>query len=45
MDQKICIKFSVKNEIKCNKVCEMLTKAYGKSAMTKTIVYEWSKCF
>ena len=34
-----------KNEIKCNKVCEMLTKAYGKSAMSKTRVYEWYKRF
>jgi len=40
MNQKMCIKFYVKNEIKCNKVYEMLTKAYGGSAMSKTIVYE-----
>lgn len=45
MDQRICIKFCVKNEIKCNKVCEMLTKAYGESAMKKTSVYEWYKRF
>ena len=45
MDQRICIKFWVKNEIKCRKVCEMLTKAYGKSAMSKTRVYEWYKNF
>ena len=45
MDQRICIKFCVKNEIKCNKVCEMLTKAYGESAMSKTRVYEWYKRF
>ena len=43
MDQRICFKFCVKNEIKCNKVCEMLTKAYGESAMSKTRVYEWYK--
>ena len=41
IDQRICIKFCVKNEIKCKKVCEMLTKAYGESAMSKTRVYEW----
>ena len=35
MHQRICIKFCVKNEIKCNKVCEMLTKANGESAMRK----------
>ena len=26
MDQRICIKFCVKNEIKCNKVFEMTSK-------------------
>ena len=41
----ICIKFCVKNEIKCNKVCEMLTTAYDESAMSKTRVYEWYKRF
>ena len=45
MDQNICIKLRIKNEIKCNKVCEMLTKAYGESAMSKTRVYEWYKHF
>ena len=45
MDQRICIKFCVKNEMKCNKVCEMLTKAYGESAMSKIRVYEWYKRF
>lgn len=43
--QRICIKFCVKNEIKCNKVCELLQKAYGESAMKKTSVYEWYKRF
>ena len=45
MDLGICIKFCVKNEIKCNKVCGILTKAYGESAMSKTRVYEWYKRF
>ena len=39
------IKFCVKNEIKCNKVCEMLTKAHGESAKSITRVYEWYKRF
>ena len=45
MDRRICIKFCVKNEIKCKKVREMLTKAYGETAMSKTRVYEWYKRF
>ena len=28
MDQRICIKFCVKNEIKCSKILELLTVAY-----------------
>jgi len=32
-------------KLKCNKVCEMLTKAYGESAMSKTRIYEWYKRF
>ena len=40
MDQRIHIKFCVKNEVKCNKVCEMLTKDYGESAMSKTRVFK-----
>ena len=45
MHQRIRIKVCIKNEIKCNKVCEMLTKAYGESDMSKTRVYEWYKRF
>ena len=45
MDQRICVKFCVKNEIKFIKVCKMLTKAYGESAMSKRRVYEWYKLF
>ena len=45
MDQRICIKFCVKNEIKCNKVCETFTKAYGESVMSKRRVYERYKRF
>lgn len=40
-DQRICIKFCVKNEIKRSAVLEMLQKAYGDGAMRKTAVYEW----
>jgi len=44
-DRGICIKCRVKNEIKRNKVCEMLTKAYGESVTSKTRVYGWYKRF
>lgn len=40
-DQRICIKFCVKNEIKRSAVVEMLQKAYGERAMKKTAVYDW----
>ncbi|XP_065645413.1 protein GVQW3-like [Hydra vulgaris] len=43
--QRICIKFCVKNEIKGNKVWEMLQKTNGESAMKKTRVCEWYKRF
>lgn len=45
MDQRTCIQFCVKNEIKCSEVCKMLTKAYGESAMSKARIYEWYKRF
>ncbi len=45
MDQTICIKFCYKNEIKYHKVSEMLSTAFGESAMSKTRVYEWYKRF
>lgn len=45
MDQRICIKFWIKNEIECSRVYEILTKIYGESAMNKTKVYEWYKRF
>lgn len=34
-----------KNRRKCSKVCEMLTKVYGKSTMSKRRVNEWYKRF
>ena len=35
MDQRIYIKFCVKFGIKCSKTLEMLTVAYGESALSK----------
>jgi len=46
MDQRICIKFCLKNGIKCSTAFEILTVAFGKSTMSKArVVYEWYKCF
>lgn len=35
MDQRICIKFCVKNKIKCSETLEMLTVAYGETVLSK----------
>ncbi|UYV80236.1 hypothetical protein LAZ67_18002112 [Cordylochernes scorpioides] len=41
MDQRTCIKFCVKNEIKCADAFRMLTVAYG----DRSNVYRWYKMF
>ena len=44
MDQGNCIKFCVKNYIKCARTFEMLTVVFGKSTMSRTQVqlcYNW----
>lgn len=45
MDQRICIKFCVKNGIKCSKALEMLTVAFGESTLSQKSVYKWYKRF
>ena len=40
MDQRICIKFCVKNEIKCSKALEILTVAFGESTLSQKSVDE-----
>jgi len=45
MDQRICIKFCVKNKIKCSETLEMLTVAYGETVLSKKNVYKWYKLF
>ena len=44
-DQRICIKFCVKNEIKCSEVVRMLKKAFGEFSMSTSRDYEWYKRF
>ena len=45
MDQRIFIKFCVKNGIKCSKTLEMLKVAYGECTVSQKSVYEWYKLF
>ncbi|UYV84877.1 hypothetical protein LAZ67_X003845 [Cordylochernes scorpioides] len=45
MDQRTCIKFCVKNEIKCADAFRMLTVAYGKVTLDRSNVYRWYKMF
>ena len=41
--QRICIKFCVKNKIKCSETLEMLKVAYGETVLSKKNVYKWYK--
>ncbi|KAG5313765.1 MOS1T transposase, partial [Pseudoatta argentina] len=45
MDQRICIKFCVKNKIKCADAFRMLTVAYGEATLDRSYVYRWYKMF
>ena len=45
MDQRICIKFFVKNGIKCSKTLEMLKVAYSEYTVSQKSVYKWYKLF
>ncbi|UYV83122.1 hypothetical protein LAZ67_22002308 [Cordylochernes scorpioides] len=45
MDQRTCIKFCVKNEIKCVDAFRMLTVAYGEATLDRSNVYRCYKMF
>lgn len=45
MEQRICIKFCVKNNIKCCDVLKMIETAFGDDAMSKATVCRWYKRF
>ncbi|UYV72603.1 hypothetical protein LAZ67_10000016 [Cordylochernes scorpioides] len=45
MDQRTCIKFCVKNEIKCADAFRMLTVTYGEATLDRSNVYRWYKMF
>ncbi|UYV83400.1 hypothetical protein LAZ67_23000892 [Cordylochernes scorpioides] len=42
---RTCIKFCVKNEIKCANAFRMLTVAYGEATLDRSKVYRWYKMF
>ena len=45
MDQRNCLKYCLKNEIKCAKTFEMLTVMFGESTMSRTQVQLWYNQF
>ena len=45
MNQRICIKFCVKNGIKGSKTLEMLKVAYGECTVSQKSIYKWYKLF
>ncbi|KAG5322152.1 GVQW3 protein, partial [Acromyrmex heyeri] len=45
MNQRICIKFCVKNKIKCADAFRMLTMAYDEATLDRSNVYRWYKMF
>ncbi|UYV79150.1 hypothetical protein LAZ67_17001267 [Cordylochernes scorpioides] len=42
---RTCIKFCMKNEIKCADAFRMLTVAYGEATLDRSNVYRWYKMF
>ena len=44
-DQRICLKYCVKNRIKFSEAFKMLKEAFDDDAMSLSRVYEWYKCF
>ena len=45
VEQRVCLKFCVSNDISCAESLKMLQKTYGESCMSKTQAYEWYKAF
>ena len=45
MDQGICIKFCVKNKIKCADAFQMLTVAYDEATLDRKNINRWYKMF
>ncbi|CAK9829703.1 Protein GVQW3 [Anthophora retusa] len=45
VEQRVCLKFCIANDISCSESLRMLQKAFGDSALSKTRAYEWYKQF
>ncbi|EFN87396.1 Putative uncharacterized protein FLJ37770, partial [Harpegnathos saltator] len=45
MEQRICLKFCVANEISFTNAFRMLQKVYGDDCLSKTSTFEWFKKF
>ena len=45
IEQRICLKFYIANEISCAESLKMLEKAYGEWTLLKTRAYEWYTAF
>ncbi|EGI70558.1 FLJ37770-like protein [Acromyrmex echinatior] len=45
LQQRVCIKFYVKNGFNGAKILEMLGNCFGSDVLKKTTVYEWHKRF
>ncbi len=45
LEQRIIVKFSVKQDKSNKEIREQLLTAYGTQTMTVTMVKKWAKCF
>ncbi|KOC65607.1 Putative uncharacterized protein FLJ37770 [Habropoda laboriosa] len=43
VEQRICIKFCLRNEISCTGTVEMLRKYFGDACMSSTRIFNWYK--
>jgi len=45
IEQRVCLKFCVTNDISCSDSQAMLQKCYGEAVLSKTQIYEFYKAF